>query len=377
MNSVAKVNNKVGHKLFENIFNNNTESSFAFSPYSINYVMYMAYQGFDGITKKEFEGVYGLDESENNKLFTDFVEFDKSIQHEELKSANAQFLEKTYRSSIIPSFIEKLKKSKFTFVISNFKENYDNERQIINTWVKNNTNGLIKDLLQEGTINPQTRVVLVNTLYLKMKWYIPFDFYGGDIFTRANNAVEKMVQREYMYLDNTSVRYFENEQFQTISIPYKSHLDAFKKNGYSFVIILPKNDDEFNKLYKYEDVANKFAIYTAYVKLPKFTTEFDLDLTSTYEELGLLTAFNEGECDFGNLTSKNDLFISAIIHKAKIIVDEEGTEAAATTAILCDEEFCMEFSEPDKKFIANHTFQYHIVHDDSNTVLFSGIYNGD
>ncbi len=371
--SVSYLNSKLMSYIFK------ANESIAFSPYSIHYVMYMVYQGMDGKTKAEFEKAHGLKQLgfEDDKILKELLLFDSYIQSTELKSANAQFVDSTYTKYIKPEFKEKIRHGGFRFKPANFRGNADGERFNINQWVSSNTNGLINEMIPQDALSEDTRMVLVNTIYLKMKWIHPFDRAYSTDFTRMSGQVRKA---DLMSVkdDNVYYPYYKDANVQVISLPYIAN----SADTYSFRMILPVNKTQF-VLRNITDYSNKLNKTEVKVTIPKFTTEFETSLTKVYNKMGLVEAFDKENADFSRLTSMNNkesdhnLYISDILHKCKVIVDEDGTEAAAATAVIFNDYLCAGPSRQVERFVADHVFQYFIVHDKSDTILFSGIYNGD
>ena len=367
--NVSEAVNKLNMKLMSELLDFN--KSVVFSPYSINYVMSIAYMGLDGVTKKEFEKVHELFSGDNSSLVYDMVNFDNDIQSDELISSNAQFLEGTYEDHITSEFDDLLEECDFELQICDFKKNPEGERTKINTWVAENTQNLIQNLLQPGTVDNLTKLVLVNTLYMKMEWYHKFSSAISRSFTQIDG---NSVNVELMTAKKTnSYSYYEDDNVQVVLLPY---MTPNRQHGYSFGIILPRSTAD-RTLRNIHDYLDKVYMTSVDVTIPKFTTEHEISLVKTYQNLGMKTLFKPYECNFGKLTTLNDLYVSEIAHKAKIIVDEEGTEAAAATAIALARNFCFMPKDDPKIFRADHTFQYFIIHNQSNTVLFTGVYNGN
>lgn len=380
--TVNTVNHPVGKsvsylnsKLMSYIFKPNM--SIAFSPYSINYVMYMVYQGMDGNTKAEFEKAHGLKQLgfENDKILSELMLFDTYIQSNELKSANAQFVESSYTEYIKPEFKEKIRHGRFRFKPANFKGNAEGERFNINQWVSSNTNGLINEIIPQDALSEDTRIVLVNTVYLKMKWIHPFDRSYTSDFTRMSGQKMK-AKLMGVKDDNVYYPYYKDANVQVISLPYIANTS----DTYSFRIILPVNKTKFvlRNITDYSNMLNRTEVK---VTIPKFTTEFETSLTKVYNKMGLVEAFDKENADFSRMTMLNknesvghNLYISDILHKCKIIVAEEGTEVVAATAVIMNDYLSCSARQVEI-FYADHAFQYFIVHDKSDTILFSGVYN--
>lgn len=369
--------NSISYQLLDSFLNDNNWDSVVFSPYSINHIMMMVYKGTAGKTSEEFEKVYGINSQTSDKLINDMIDYNKSIQYSDLQSANAEFVDKEYSAEILPEFASFFEKAEFEIKLCDFKDDLNVEKNKINQWVKNKTHDMIPSVIDH--LDHNTKIVLVNVLYFKMDWFYEFDssVYSYN-FLKSDGSicnVDMMGERNCNETD-----YYEDNDVQIISLPYCKHgLADVLANGYSMYVILPKNDHN-KKLYNIELYFGKLAGQYVEVRLPKFETEFDINLNDKFLNMGLSTLFNPNECDFGNMVNKNNnynnLYVSKIIHKAKISCDTKGTEAVAVTCAQADEEDCIDFFDI-KSFTADHTFQYHIVHDITNTILFSGVYNGN
>ena len=369
--TMVNVNNRFNDKLFRELFNQKKDTM-VYSPYSINFIMTMVYQGMNGETRREFERVYGLEEDgDHSGVFDGFLAFDKSIQSDELKSGNAQFLDQTCQTQITEEFMNNLAKADYSIELCDFVNNSSGETTRINEWISERTNGLIPNLLNDGDLTSDTRMALVNTLYLKMRWMYPFCDSCDREFTKMNSET---TQLKMMYMeDNESMQYYEDNDRQMVLLPYK--FNNFYQQ-YSMGIILPKTAGEFELVENVEQYVAEAKRTLVSVSIPKFESEHRVELSSVFSDFGLQSAFERGNCDLSRLTKANDLYVDKIIHMAKIIVDEDGTEAAAATAVLCCNECYMPDFEEPKIFRANHTFQYFIMHNETRTILFSGVFNG-
>jgi serine protease inhibitor len=371
--TLAKIYNKCHNELLCILAPNNTNSSFVFSPYSINFAMLMAYAGMDNDTKEEFEKVYCFTSTADvlNKMY----DFNKLINHDDLRTANALFLEQSY--SINDKFKENVvNRFDLDFKMSDFKNNSEGERQIINNWVEEKTNKFIKNMINKNVLNNTVKLVLVNTIFLKMKWVLDFKKYSDSFEFTKNDDNKTTVSSMYFKTPNL-IQYYNNYKYHILSLPY-ANVDKIY-NGYSMIIIFCKETDWNNKFTNLDIcVLDKLELTKVQLYMPKFTTEYNIELVPIFEQMGLKLPFDEMEADFNKLTNTNDIYISNVIHKVKIEVDELGTEAAAATAIVKKRKCRNKGSDKNtKKIVLNHTFQYFITHDKSKTILFSGVYNGD
>jgi serpin B len=240
-------------------------------------------------------------------------------------------------------------------------------RKIINDWVAAQTKEKIKDLIPAGILDRDTRMVLTNAIYFKSAWFYPF-----------NKAATQT--QPFMLADGTKVdvplmtqtegfSYAEDESAQVLELPYS-------RGELSMVIFLPRAADGLAKL-EAGLTADKLAGWEKAVKhaevrvsLPRFRTEQEFKLADVLKAMGMTSAFERGKADFSGMTTAERLFIAAVLHKAFVDVHEEGTEAAAATAVI----MARAAAPPAKPkvFRADHPFVYLIRENKTKSVLFMG-----
>ena len=209
-----------------------------------------------------------------------------------------------------------------------FKGSTEAARLTINQWVEQKTANKIKDLLPSGALKPTTRLVLTNAIYFKGDWQTQFDkAQTKDEDFHLSPAQTKKVP--LMHREG-GFNYFNGGTFQVLEIPYKS-------NELSMVIFLPKDPGGLAALEQSLTSSNTqqwlgqlSPVPKVIVTIPKFKTTQQFELAGTLAAMGMPQAFT-ASADFSGMTGKKDLAISAVIHKAYIDVNEEGTEAAAAT----------------------------------------------
>jgi serpin B len=200
-------------------------------------------------------------------------------------------------------------------------------RALINGWVADHTEQRIKELLAESDVTSDTRLVLVNAIYLKAAWLTPF-------------AEEATVPAAFSLADGTNtqvptmstfapMRYAAGSGWQAVELPYVG-------DQLSMMIVVPDDLSSFRASLtadRFADLAS--ALDSGYVRLtlPKFGVRIRQDLATVLADLGMPLAFS-AEADFSGITTEERLFISKIIHEADIAIDEAGTEAAAATAVV-------------------------------------------
>lgn len=238
----------------------------------------------------------------------------------------------------------------------------------INTWASDQTQGRIKDILDPQTLSEAVRMVLTNAIYFKGSWTVPFDktLTKPQPFTvRGGRKVETpFMNRQTKFL------YGETDTFQLLELPYKG-------NELSMIVLLPRTNEGLFALetkLRWEALSGRLEQLTyreVNVSLPRFTTEARFSLTETLRTLGMHDAFSPGSADFSGMNGKHDLFISDVLHKTFVEVNEEGTEAAAVTAVVVGVTALAE-PEPVVQFCADHPFLFLIRHRPSGCVLFLG-----
>ncbi len=235
----------------------------------------------------------------------------------------------------------------------------------INSWTDNATNGKIPRLIGENDIRPDTRLVLVNTVYLKGSWLYPFEeetTADKPFYTRDGGvlSVPMMTRTE-------SFGYAEDDLIQAVSL-------RLAEGTLSLIIVLPA-EENFDRVEQALSAGGLFSIAQALkpsevrCTLPRFTVRTRRKLNDDLKALGMSDAF-EGSADFSGITGgPNDLFISFVIHEAVIEVNEKGLEAAAATAVGMAPSAV---PDPPVDFTADRPFFYAVYDHQSDTVLFAG-----
>jgi serpin B len=348
-----------------------------FSPYSISTALAMTYCGARGDTASQMASVLRLPTVKSEtipleRIAAGYGTLQKSLQADpdtsgyQLNVANALWCQKDY--SLWDSYTN-LFTSSFGagFNKLDFVGQTEASRKTINTWIKEQTNKKIKDLIPAGNIDATTRLVLTNAIYFKGDWATQFkkdDTESADF----NVTPDKKVQVQMMYQKGT-FDYGESDMIQVLQMPYKG-------DELAMMIVLPKPDftfDEFEKKF----VENHFLTIASAsrkkieveVFLPKFKiTCGTLELKGILREMGMKDAFSDA-ADFSGMTGKRDLYISNVMHKAFVEVNEEGTEAAAATAVGM-KLTSLPMSPP--VFRADRSFIFFILDTRTNCILFVG-----
>lgn len=310
-----------------------------FSPYSISTALGMTYVGARGNTAKEMARTlhFSLD---NERLHPAFGALIRKIRGEkernyELAVANSLWGDKT-GFSVDPGFLRITQTDyQADYRLDDFIKDAEGVRRRINGWVEDRTNKKIENLLPMGFVDRGTRLILVNAIYFRADWSMPFpkDATKPDDFTIPGTPTFKVPMMNRFLVAN----YVENKEYQLVQLMYKD-------NEVSIIVILPKKKDglsEVEKKLSAKALTQALALARSElvrVALPKFKMTEAFRLERELESLGMKDAFLSGIADFTgmetNAGSQKSLFISAVVHKAFVEVDEKGTEAAGTSPPL-------------------------------------------
>lgn len=348
---------KVAEKEKGNIF---------FSPYSISSVMAMTYVGAANETQNQIASTLHFTK-DTKALATSMGGLHQSLLSKngkglELSISNRVWVEQTYKVKC--SYKRTLKKRfKTSFGKADFIGNFQLERVKINDAVATDTKSLIKDLIPQGGLSPITRLVLTNAIYFKGKWekqFNPERTRKGDFYVDNSTTVSA----QYM-TSKEQYNYYEDETLMAVELPYS--------NDITMLVILPAEGTTISDLgktlnqQKYQAITSELYSDEVSLMLPKFKSEASLTLSNTLKEMGMPIAFTDN-ADFTGISNRNDLKITDVFHKAFIEVSEEGTEAAAATAVVVG----VKSMPMTRTFKANRPFIYIIRDTKTGTPLFIG-----
>jgi len=341
-----------------------------FSPVSISTALAMAYAGARGDTASEMaKTLHFTLPPEQLHPAMGAVLNDLNAAHGgyQLSVANALWAQRGY--TFLDDFLTLLKNDYGAGLMQvDFRGATEAARLTINQWVEQKTQDKIKDLLAPGSLRPDTRLVLTNAIYFKGNWQTQFDkaqtkdedFY----LSQTKSTTAPLMHRE------GSFGYFDGGSFQVLEIPYKS-------NELSLIVLLPKERSGLSGLENSMTASNMqqwlkqvVPVPKVIVTIPKFKSTQEFELSSALRSLGMPQAF-ASNADFSGMTGKRDFAISAVIHKAFVDVNEEGTEAAAATAVTM-RALAMRAGPPPPVFRADHPFIFLIRDNGSRSILFMG-----
>jgi len=343
-----------------------------FSPYSITTALAMTAEGAKGQTATEMNKVLHVSQSADSQrtaAASVYNDLNASGQPFTLNTANALWAEKTYQFlSNYLTLVANYYGGKVTNL--DFVGAAEASRQRINSWVAAQTHNKITNLIPQGAIDGFTRLVLTNAIYFKGTWVLQFD---KKLTKKADFHVDDSttVQADMMTLvgEKALFNYAENSDAQVLQMPYSG-----KK--LSMVIILPKGNStatvegKLNASYV-STLESTLTNQRVNVYLPSFTFKTTYGLGDDLQALGMPTAFDASKADFSGMDGTTDLYIGAVVHQAFVAVDEEGTEAAAATAVMIQTSAVMN-PKPIPDFRADHPFIFLIQNDSTGEILFIG-----
>lgn len=347
-----------------------SEGNLFFSPYSISTALAMTYAGARGNTQTQMGKTlrFSLDQEELHPAFAELQAGLNDLQkgnNFELYIANSLWPQHDYK--FLDEYLSLTKKHYgISITPVDFVNAAEATRKQINTWVEDKTKDKIKDLIPPKSFNDLTRFVLVNAIYFKGHWDCQFDpehtkdahFYVSPL---KSIDVPMMKQEE-------SFRYAEFRSLQIVELPYRS-------KDLSMLILLPRRIEGIKKLEEILSIENlniwRNSLHErkVIVFLPKFTIDSRFMLGNPLIAMGMVDAFIFGQANFAGMDGRSDwLFISGVIHRAYVNVDEQGTEAAAATATVG----MAGFAALPPTFRADHPFLFLIQENKTGSILFIG-----
>jgi serpin B len=334
-----------------------------YSPFSISLALAMTYAGARGETEEQMAHALRFT-LPGERLHPAFNALDQELALR-LNIANVIWGQESY--AFLDTFLDTLAANYGAGLrVLDFAHAPEQSRVIINEWISQQTEGKIENLIPQGTLDPLTRLVLTNAVYFNAAWEYPFQerVTKDSPFTLLDGGqvvVPMMHQTE-------SLGYAEGEGYQAVELPYDG-------GDMSMVIILPEGDrfDEFESTLdgdRVREIVRDLSYGQVDLTMPTFVFDSHFGLSQALEELGMPAAFSSRAADFSGMTGSKDLFISDVFHKAFISVDEQGTEAAAATAV--EMEVGSEMPADLTVVDIDHPFIFLIRDIETGTILFVG-----
>lgn len=374
MEQLSSANTLFALELFQTLNESSPTGNIFFSPFSISSALAMVILGAKGSTAAQLSKTFHFDSVEDihSRFQSLNAEVSKRGASHTLKLANRLYGEKTY--NFLPEYLASTQKMYGADLAPvDFLHASEDARKEINQWVKGQTEGKIPELLAVGVVDSMTKLVLVNAIYFKGMWEEKFMTEDTtDAPFRMSKKDTKTVKMMYQK-KKFPFGYISDLKCKVLEMPYQG-------GELSMVILLPKDiEDESTGLKKIEKqiTLEKLREWTkrenlefidVHVKLPRFKIEESYTLNSNLGRLGVQDLFSSSKADLSGMSGSRDLFISKIVHKSFVEVNEEGTEAAAATGGIAT--FCMLL--PEEEFTVDHPFIFFIRHNPTSNVLFLG-----
>jgi len=356
--------NQFGFRLLQH--SQTQEENVFVSPLSIATALSLAATGAKGLTRQQITdtlGEIGIQPSQSDKanfeLLSSLKSTDPNVQ---IDIANSIWAQKN--AHFKQDFLGRNQQF-FNAEIQSIDFGSPGAAATINKWVDTKTHHKIDKIVKD--LNPATMMMLLNAVYFKGQWQTPFekDATSPDTFTSSggSKAQVPMMNQSGKYL------YRKGDHWQSVALPYGSG----RTNLYVF---LPDEDSSLVKLISqlneqnWDQWLNGFTEKTGNIRLPKLKLEYESDLVSLLSDLGIKDAFSPGKADFSGMTDEVPLYIQKVKHKTYLEVDEEGTTAAAVTAIEMRAGSAM--PAPPFNFIVNRPFLIAIRDSQTGSILFIG-----
>lgn len=351
------------------------DQNFVFSPFSISLGFSMVYAGAQGGTEAQLMEVFHyLAQEEHHQLLnaldqqlSSLSKVNQAAENEgapfQLVIANAVWgqqgmpFKESYLNVLAQQYGAGLQAVDFT-------QQPGQVTNIINSWIANQTEGRIENLLSSEAISSKTRLVLTNAIYFKGSWATPFNASETELGTFTLND-GRTVQVPMMRRDPLRTTYIENADFQAIQLPYVGD-DVY------MLIILP-HEGKFESVEQqlssdfFVDTVRFMTVHDIALSMPRFAIETNLPLAAYLKEMGVVDAFNETKANFSGIFDQSNLFVSDAFHQSIILVDEQGTEATAATVAA------MTLNALERtEMMIDRPFVFAIIDRETDTVLFLG-----
>jgi len=362
---VVAANTKFGFKLYKEILKQDSNKNVFVSPTSVAIALSMTYNGARGETQQamakalELQGItLPTVNQANNALKASLENADPEVQ---LSIANSLWAKQgvTFK----PDFLERNRQFYGAKVTELDFTNAEATRTI-NNWVKENTRGKIDQVVDQ--LKPDDVLFLINAIYFKGNWTKKFD--QNQTAERPFYLSNGTQKQHPMMSQSGKYRYYENETFQAVSLPYG-------KGRLSLYVFLPRENNSLDAFQQqlavenWQQWMNQFRMRNGSIQLPRFKFDYDIQLNNALKVLGMESAFSDG-ADFSNMTSAS-VAINEVKHKTFVEVNEEGTEAAAVTSVGVALTSAQMPEEPFQ-MVVNRPFFCAIRDNQTGTVLFMG-----
>lgn len=369
---LVAANTAFAFNLLQVLRNETPNENLFISPASISLALAMTYNGAAGDTAAAMAEVLqwnGMSQEEINGAFADLYTILQNPDPKvELAIANSLWARKGVE--FYESFLQK-NRDYYQAEVATLDFDSPDAATTINRWVEKQTKGRIKDMV-EPPIDPLTVLYLINAIYFKAEWSVPFN--PRQTMDLPFNLPDGSSKEHPFMLRSGQFQHLTGDGFRAVAIPYG------KTKRLSMYIFLP--DEELNLEIFYNQLTpenwnlwlQSFRETEGSVGLPRFAFEYEASLNKALKSLGMGVAFDEDLADFSTMRSVSPtIYIGNVKHKTFIEVNEKGTEAAAATKV----EMKTKSTAPLESFsmVMNRPFSFSIVDNKTNSILFIGSVN--
>ncbi len=351
--------------LFKASFSASKNKNVVVSPFSVKMALSMAAQGANGKTLEEMNKVIGLDET-SNEYFRRLIEDAAKDGDITLNIANSVWLRQGLEFN--QEYLDILNQY-YMAQASTLDFGNPSSKDTINKWVSEKTNGKIEEIVDK--IEPLDIAFLINAIYFNANWSTPFE--EGYTSKKDFTLLDGSKVKADLMSKTAHLLYQENNEFQAVELPYGEN------ERYVMRVYLPKEDVKFDKFVKGIDKESlqqwggDFGSMKGVLELPKFKTEYSNSMKDILISMGIKEAFNSNSADFSKMVTVEgqNVYISEVMHKTYIDVNEKGTEAAAATSVGMS---ATSAPQPEEMFemIVDRPFVFTIDDKESGETLFIG-----
>lgn len=356
-----------GFGLFRQVAAQDPGSNVVLSPVSAKLALAMAYNGAVGDTAQAMANVLdlegkGLDEV-NEQLGNLMVSLEQADEDVLLEIANSLWANEQY--GLAPDFAERCRES-YDAEVASLDFGDPGSARRINSWVGEKTHEKIDGIVD--VIDPDSALMLINAVYFNGKWALPFDpelTVDGDFHLPGGTTVTVPLMH-----GRDEYSYFENEDVQAVSLPYG-------EGRMSMCVFLPREGADHGAFLQgldenvWQAWMDGFYDREGELALPRFKVEYEKVLNDALTAMGMGPAFAGGFTGMTSPECDEELFISTVLQKTYIDVNEEGTEAAAVTSVEMEATAVMPPQEPFE-MIVDRPFFFAIRDNQTGALLFVG-----
>jgi serpin B len=356
-----------GFKLFNQLTQAQKNENIFISPSSIILALSMLYNGADGQTQQEiqetleYQGMSLETVNQANQILQQ--QLSQTTPEVQLAIANSLWLREGF--PIEADFL-KTNQTFYQAKVTELDFKSADAAQQMNQWVEEKTQGKINQIIEQVT--PNDIMFLINAIYFKGNWKVKFQ--ESQTQNQPFYLIDGQEKQHPLMSQKNSFFYLETKHFQGINLPYG------EDGRFSLYVFLPKpeiNIDDFLQtlnLENWNQWTQQFSVKKGTIELPRFQLEYDVELKQILQNLGMIASFDPNQANFSNLSRSGDLFVSFVKHKTFLDVNEEGTEAAASTAIGITR---TSIDIAPFEMIVNRPFFCAIQDNQTGTLLFMGV----